>query len=57
MKLNKYIKLFIILILGISIGNRIFNHLHAWMGITIISGTLIFVVYKLIKSIKHEKVN
>ena len=36
-------------------GNRVFNHLHAWLGVTIISATIIFFIYKLIKTLKDEK--
>lgn len=55
--MSKYIVLLIMLIAGIAIGNRIFNHLHAWLGVAIISATVIFFIYKLIKTIKNEKIN
>ena len=53
--MNKYIKLIALLIIGIAIGNRIFNHLHAWLGVAVISATIIFFIYKLIKTLKDEK--
>lgn len=53
--MTKYIKLFVILIIGITIGNRVFNHLHAWLGVSIIVATIIFIIYKSIKTLKNEK--
>lgn len=55
--MSKYIMLLISLIVGIAIGNRVFNHLHAWLGVAIITATTIFFIYKLIKTIKNEKNN
>ena len=55
--MNKYIKPFAVLIVGIAIGNRVFNHLHAWLGVAIITATIIFFIYKLTKIIKNEKVD
>lgn len=55
--MTKYVKLLAILIIGIAIGNRVFNHLHAWLGVAIITATTIFFIYKLIKTIKNEKIN
>ena len=55
--MNKYIKPFTDLIVGIAIGNRMFNHLHAWLGVAIITATIIFFIYKLTKIIKNEKVD
>lgn len=55
--MNKYIKPFTVLIVGIAIGNRVFNHLHAWLGVAIITATIIFFIYKLTKIIKNEKVD
>lgn len=31
--MKTYIKLIAMLIIGIAIGNRVFNHLHAWLGV------------------------
>lgn len=47
----------VMLIAGVAIGNRVFNHLHAWLGVVIIAATIIFFIYKLIKTIKNEKIN
>lgn len=55
--MDKYVKLLAILIIGIAIGNRVFNHLHAWLGVAIITATIIFFINKLIKTIKNEKIN
>lgn len=49
------IKLAAILIVGIAVGNRVFNHLHAWLGVVIIISTIIFFIYKLIKTLEDEK--
>lgn len=53
--MKTYIKLIAMLIIGIAIGNRVFNHLHAWLGVVIIAATIIFFIYKLIKTLKDEK--
>lgn len=55
--MNKYVKFLAILILGLVIGNRVFNHLHAWLGVLIIAATIIFIIYKLIKLLRDEKTN
>lgn len=55
--MNKYIKLIALLIIGIAIGNRIFNHLHAWLGVAVISATTIYFFYKLIKNLKNEEID
>lgn len=47
--MKKYIFLLIFLIAGIFIGNRIFNHIHAWLGVLTITSTVIYFIYKLIK--------
>ena len=31
------------------IGNRVFNHINAWLGISIIMLTVAFIVYNIIK--------
>lgn len=49
---KKYACLVLFLFIGVAIGNRVFNHLHAWLGVTIISATIIFFIYKLIKFLK-----
>lgn len=53
--MKTYIKFIAMLIIGIAIGNRVFNHLHAWLGLVIIAATIIFFIYKLIKTLKDEK--
>jgi len=53
--MKEYIYLILFLIIGIVVGNRVFNHLHAWLGVTIISATIIIFIYKLIKTLKDEK--
>ena len=54
-KMSKYFKLLAILTTGIAIGNRVFNHLHAWLGVAIIAAVVIFFIYKFIKTLKDEK--
>lgn len=44
----------LILIVGIIVGNRIYNHYSAWLGISIIVGCILFTIYK---SINHLKKN
>ena len=55
--MKKYIYLIVFLIVGVAIGNRVFNHLHAWMGVFIIISTIIYFIYKLIKNLKNEKID
>lgn len=55
--MKKYIIPITLLIVGIAIGNRVFNHLHAWLGVVIIAATITFFIYKLIKTIKNEKID
>lgn len=55
--MNKHIKLIALLIIGIVIGNRIFNHLHAWLGVAVISATTIYFFYKVIKNLKNEEID
>lgn len=55
--MKKYAYLTLFLIIGIVIGNRVFNHLHAWLGVSIVSATIIFSIYKLIKFLKNEKID
>lgn len=51
-----YIKLCVILIAGITIGNRLFNHVHAWFGIAVIIATIIYFIYKITKQIRKDEV-
>jgi hypothetical protein len=55
--MKKYIYLILFLTIGIVVGNRVFNHLHAWLGVTIISATMIFFIYKLFNFLKNEKID
>lgn len=43
------------LIIGVIVGNRVFNHLSAWIGLFIIVVTILFTIYKLIKLINNER--
>ena len=38
---------------SIPVGNRIFNHVHAWIGIIIIIMASIYIIYQLIKILKR----
>ena len=53
--MKKYIILLVILVIGITAGNRIFNHVEAWGGMIIILSSVSYVIYKLIKYNKNEK--
>lgn len=55
--MKKYICLIIILIIGIGLGNRVFNHIDAWLGVLIIAATIIYFCYKLITRTNNEKVD
>lgn len=55
--MKKYFYLLTFLIVGIFLGNRVFNHLHAWLGVMIIAATVIYFLYKLIKNLKNEKID
>lgn len=55
--MKKYAYLTVFLIVGIAIGNRVFNHIHAWLGVLIIAATIIYFIYKLIKNLKNEKID
>lgn len=56
--MKKYICLIIILIIGIGLGNRVFNHIDAWLGVLIIAATIIYFCYKLlITKPNNEKVD
>lgn len=45
----------IVLLAGCLAGNKLFNHVNAWLGIAIIIATIIYFLNKLIKFIKNEK--
>lgn len=49
-KTKYYAKLSIILIVGLFLGNRIFNHISSWGGIAIMIGSVIYLIYKLFKT-------
>lgn len=56
-KLKKYIYLIIFLLAGIFVGNQLFNHIHAWLGIAVIAATIIYFFNRLIKNIKNENID
>lgn len=39
----------------LPIGNRVFNHVDAWLGIVIMLTSSSFIIYKLFNFIKNEK--
>jgi len=53
--MKNYITLIVMFIIGLFVGNRIFNHVNAWIGVGVILFTIFFVTYKLIKTLKNEK--
>lgn len=44
----------LIAVIAIFIGNRLYNHVYAWLGIAIILSAVIFIIYQLIKFLKDE---
>lgn len=50
-------KLFLIclMLLGIIIGNRIYNHVHAWLGLAVILVAIIYSIYMFIQVLKDEE--
>lgn len=55
--MRKYIYLTIVLIVGLFIGNQLFNHIHAWLGIAVMVAIVIYFFKQLIKFIKNENIN
>lgn len=55
--MKKYIYLLVFLLAGIFIGNQLFNHVHAWLGITIMAAIVICFFNRLIKYIKNENLD
>ncbi len=55
--MKNYITLIVMFIIGLFVGNRIFNHVNAWIGVGVILFTIFFVTYKLIKALKINKIN
>lgn len=55
-RMRKYIYLIVFLFAGIFIGNQLFNHIHAWLGITVIIATVIYFFNRLIKYLKDENI-
>ena len=53
--IKKFALLITFLLVGLFIGNRVFNHIDAWFGIGIILFSIIYFIHKLIKIFKHEK--
>lgn len=45
----------LIAVIAIPIGNRLFNHVNAWVGIAVILSAVIYLIYKLLKNEKDEK--
>lgn len=43
-----------LVVLAIFVGNRIFNHVDAWLGVSIFMFTAAFIVYQIIKKIENE---
>lgn len=43
------------MLLGIIIGNRIYNHIHAWLGLAVILFAIIYSVYTFIQILKDEE--
>lgn len=44
-----------LMLLGIIIGNRIYNHVHAWLGLAVILVAFIYSVYMFIQILKDEE--
>jgi hypothetical protein len=42
-------------VVAIPVGNRVFNHVDAWLGIAIIISAAIFFIYQLFNLLKDEK--
>lgn len=53
---RKYVFIFVVLFAGIFIGNQIFNHVHAWTGITVIVASVVYFFNRLIKYLKDENI-
>lgn len=52
--INRYWKL-ILAIAFLPVGNRVFNHVDAWLGIFTMLTSSLFIIYKLFNFIKNEK--
>ena len=55
--MKNYVTLIVMFIIGLFVGNRIFNHVNAWIGVSILLFTIFFVLYKFIKTLKNEQSN
>ena len=53
---RKYVFIFAVLVAGIFIGNRIFNHVHAWTGVAVIVASVVYFFNRLIKYLKDENI-
>lgn len=42
----------VLVVSAFFIGNRVFNHINAWLGISIIMLTVAFIVYNIIKKLE-----
>lgn len=45
----------VLVVSAFFIGNRVFNHINAWLGISIIMLTVAFIVYNIIKKSRKGK--
>lgn len=45
----------VLVVSAFFIGNRVFNHINAWLGISIIMLTVAFIVYNIIKKVENER--
>ena len=45
----------VLVVSAFFIGNRVFNHINAWLGISTIMLTVAFIVYNIIKKVENEK--
>lgn len=43
-------------VIAIPLGNRIFNHVDAWLGVAIIVAAISYLIYKLIISNNEKKI-
>lgn len=53
--MKKNALLFTLLFVGVFLGNRVFNHVNAWLGISMIVAVIIFVFYKFFKTKKKDE--
>lgn len=46
-----------LVVLALFVGNRVFNHVDAWLGVSIFMLTAAFVIYQIIKKKENETKN